>query len=88
MALYKFIIKNSAKKELQRLPKELRRSIFFRLKDISENPLLKDTKKLKPKDHYYRVRVGDHRIIYRFIPEIREILILRIRHRKNVYKDL
>jgi len=32
-----------------------------------------------------RLRVGDYRIVYRIVPEDRIVLIVAIKHRKNVY---
>ena len=37
---------------------------------------------------YYRIRVGDYRILYEIYDEKLIILVLRVRHRKEVYKNL
>lgn len=34
----------------------------------------------------YRVRVGDYRIVYRIDDDAREILVARIKHRRDVYR--
>ncbi|MCL1470975.1 type II toxin-antitoxin system RelE/ParE family toxin [Argonema antarcticum A004/B2] len=34
-----------------------------------------------------RLRVGDYRVIYRIENDILEILIIKVGHRKNIYKN-
>jgi mRNA interferase RelE/StbE len=35
----------------------------------------------------YRLRVGDYRIIYRFNPALREIYLVAIGNRREIYRD-
>lgn len=39
-------------------------------------------------DGLYRLRAGNYRIIYKIFEERKEILILKIGHRKDAYKSL
>ena len=34
-----------------------------------------------------RLRVSDYRVVYRIEPEIRTVIIVAIKHRKDVYED-
>lgn len=34
-----------------------------------------------------RIRVSDYRIVYRIDPEILKVIVVAIKHRKDVYKD-
>jgi mRNA interferase RelE/StbE len=43
-------------------------------------------KKLKPTE-YYRMRIGDYRAIYEIDQNKKQVIILYIGHRKNVYDD-
>jgi mRNA interferase RelE/StbE len=36
----------------------------------------------------YRIRVGDHRIVYRVNDGTHTILIVRVRHRRDAYRQL
>jgi ankyrin repeat protein len=48
-----------------------------------------DTEKLKAKgNNIFRLREGNHRVIFSVNTETKEIKILRIKHRKNAYKDM
>ena len=88
MGLFNLIIKDSAKKELRSLPSEYQRKILNKIDEISENPLLPGVKRLKDRKDFLRVRVGVYRIVYQFTPAKKRVFVLRIRHRKDVYKDL
>jgi len=88
MASYKLVIKKLAAKELRTFAPQYQKKIYLKIGEISQNPLLPGTIKLKDADDLYRVRVGIYRIVYKFIPFTKEIYILRIRHRKDAYKNL
>ena len=45
-----------------------------------------NSRKLKGEEHAYRIRVGDYRIIYDVLQEVLVILVLRVGHRKDVYR--
>jgi len=54
------------------------------LKEFAGNPSSKEIKRLKGQE-YFRLRAGDYRIIFLFEKQI--IKILKIGHRKNIYKN-
>ena len=37
---------------------------------------------------YFRLRVGDYRIVYRVLEERKEVLVLAILHRSRVYEEI
>ena len=59
--MYRIIIKNPAKKFIDKLPKNEKVRI---VKAIEKLPEGEDIKKLKGHDNIYRLRVGDYRILY------------------------
>lgn len=82
---YSLKIKQSAYKELQRLDKKERISIVSAIDKLTDNPHI--GKVLKGEfSGLRRIRSGNYRVIY----EINEgevlILVLRIAHRKQVYR--
>ena len=44
--------------------------------------------KMKGDNPFHRVRVGDYRIIYEIQNEVLVILIVKVGHRKDIYKNL
>ncbi len=76
-----------ARKVLERLPRTLRSRIKEALRALRDNPYPTGSAKLNtPRGCYYRVRVGSYRIIYEVAHEIRVVTIIRVGHRKDVYR--
>lgn len=73
----------SSEKELSKLDKKLAQRIFNKIKLLAENPSQVKTEKLTGVEGF-RFRVGDYRVIY--IVENEVVVIVRIRHRREVYK--
>lgn len=86
MALYNIEWRQSAQKELKKLDKQVILRILETIEGLAENPYPSDSKKLHGAVHKYRIRVGDYRIIYCVLSEIVTIEIVRIGHRKEVYR--
>jgi mRNA interferase RelE/StbE len=80
--MYEVIWDKKAYEQLEKLDFMIARRIVKKVQELTENPLSKDIKRLKGLN-YFRMRVGDYRIIF----EINEnkIIILKVAHRKNVY---
>lgn len=81
---YKIFYKQSVFKDFKKISRQARSRVFDQLtKTLSENP--KQGKKLKgPFKGLYSYRIGDYRVVYTFIPK--GVLVLRVSHRKEVYK--
>ena len=86
MASYQIEWKNSAWKELQRLPRPVIPRIVAAVFDLSEDPFPQGVKKLVGSDFSYRIRVGDYRVVYEVFKKRLVIEIVRIRHRRDVYR--
>ena len=87
MANYKVVISKSAKKELEKLPKKDLQKIVRAIQRLSENPRPQGCEKLSGYK-YYRIRQGDHRIVYSIQDGELTILVIKIGHRKDIYKRL
>ena len=85
---YKIELFKSAAREFSSLPKDVQaRAVkIFNILQIDPFSEILKIRKLKGHRDLFRIRVGDYRIIYKI--EEPSILIVRIRHRKNVYENL
>ena len=83
---YQIQIKKSAIKELSKLPKPTATRISRVIDGLKKNLYPKGYKKLKGSDNNYRVRVGDYRILYSVYDDVLIIEVVKIAHRKDVYK--
>jgi len=73
-------------KELTACPKKARRTIFAAVESLRETPLLGALLSAEWKG-LRRLRVGRYRVIYAFDGTALLISIIRIGHRKNVYRN-
>ena len=86
MGRFRVLIKPSAKKELIAVAtKKDRQRIVRRIQSLSENPRPSGCQKLSGYDRY-RIRQGHYRIVY----EIRDlevtVIVIKIGHRREVYR--
>lgn len=86
MASYKIEWKRSAAKELKRLPPEIIKRILVAVEALAEDPFPAGFKKLIGSRHTYRIREGSYRVIYNVNSDVVVIEIIKIGHRKNVYR--
>ena len=85
---YKVLFQKSAYKEYKALPKAVRLRVDQALEILSIDPLSEVLrfKKIRMKENHYRVRVGDYRIIYSPQTATLIVRVIRIGHRKDVYR--
>jgi mRNA interferase RelE/StbE len=86
VAEYILKVKPSAAKELDRLPASLFRRVDAKILQLENNPRPPGAAKLKGYAQYWRIRVGDYRVVYRIDDQLREIVVTRIAHRNEVYE--
>ncbi|MGP0069515.1 MAG: type II toxin-antitoxin system RelE family toxin [Isosphaeraceae bacterium] len=85
---YEIELKPSAAAELAKFPRKVRERIAARINALTAIPRPPGSKKLEGEDETYRIRVGDYRILYQVRDEVLLILVVRIAHRKDVYRNL
>ena len=85
MISYEVEFKLSALKELKKLPKQIAIRIVKAIDKLSLDPLLGDVRRMVGSTSW-RLRIGDYRVIYDINDRKLIILIIRVRHRKDVYR--
>jgi len=85
---YKIVIENKALAELATLPKKVQRQIANKIDQLAINARPSGCKMLRKCKSLYRIRSGDYRIIYQIREKQVLVLVVRIAHRKDVYKRL
>jgi mRNA interferase RelE/StbE len=87
VARYRLVIKPSASKEIDAVgQKKDRQRIVFRIQSLSENPRPVGCEKLSGHLNRYRVREGNYRILYSIDDEKSLVDVVRVGHRKDVYR--
>jgi mRNA interferase RelE/StbE len=76
-----------ALKDLERLPKPIVQRTWQVIESLAVTQFPDGTAAVKGHDNVYRIRIGDYRLIYHLGEETITVLVLRIGHRKDVYRD-
>jgi mRNA interferase RelE/StbE len=84
---YSLRIKKSAIKDLEAIPtKTDRRRIVKRIESLADDPRPRGVQKLSGKERY-RIRQGRYRILYSIRDRDLIVYVVRIGHRKSVYRE-
>ena len=87
MAGYSVLIKTSAAKELEAVePRGLRVRVVSRIQKLSRIPRPTGSQKLAGEPERYRIRQGAYRIVYSVDDERRIVEIVKVGHRREVYR--
>jgi mRNA interferase RelE/StbE len=76
----------SAKRQLQKLPREVQLKLNQRIGSLSLDPRPIGSRKLKGSDELWRIRVSDYRVVYEVREKILVVLVVRVAHRREVYR--
>ena len=85
MANYDLRIKPSAVKELEALQAKHRRRIVSKIQNLAGDPRPPGCEKLSGQDRY-RLRQGDFRILYEVDESHPSVTVVKIGHRREVYR--
>mgnify|MGYP001043941021 CR=1 FL=1 len=83
---YRIEIKLPAVKALSAVPNPDRRRIAAAIESLSHTPRPSGCMKLHGSEAAYRIRVGDYRIVYEIADSVLVVWVIRIAHRKDVYR--
>ena len=86
MASYSLAFKRSVAKDLRPIPSQELQRILDRINSLREDPRPVGCVKLSGHDRY-RVRQGMYRIIYEIQDTDLIVLIVKVVHRRSVYKN-
>lgn len=85
---YRLSITRRAEKEIARLTPKIRRQIIEKILILEANPRPQDIKQLKGEEDAYRVESGDYRILLHLDDKSKPVIIFRVKHRREVYRNL
>jgi mRNA interferase RelE/StbE len=83
---YRVFIKPSAIKELEKINKKDSRRIITRISKLATDPRPVGSEKLSGDDKL-RIRQGNCRIVYSVDDSTKTVLVVKIGHRREVYRD-
>lgn len=83
---YQVALSPAAERQLAKLPREDQTRLVSAMESLEEEPRPAGSRKLKGQENTFRLRVGKYRIIYDVYHRALWVLVLRIGHRKEVYR--
>jgi mRNA interferase RelE/StbE len=83
---YQVDLSKRAKRQLSKLDPDTQASIGAAIDDLAVDPRPSGVKKLKGEETVYRIRVRDYRILYEIQDDELLILVIKIGHRREVYR--
>lgn len=87
MASYRLVIKKSAVKELEDVePKKLRQRLVAAIERLADDPRPAGCEQLAGAHNGYRIRQGDYRAVYAIDDEEQVVTIVKVGHRREVYR--
>jgi len=85
--MYTLLYKKSVEKDLRKLPNNIRLTIIEKIKSLSVDPVPQGSTKLKGQEALYRIRHSNYRVIYEIVNNKLVIIVIKVAHRKEVYRD-
>ncbi len=87
IAKYEIIYKKSVDKDLRKLPLAIRKIIVSKIQALATDPHPAGATKLRGSADLFRLRHSDYRVIYQIQKGKLILLIIKVGHRREVYKD-
>ena len=85
---YTVEIDTRAAREIRALPQREQRKIIARIETLADNPRPPGCLKLSGESDLWRIRSGVYRIIYRIEDARLVITVVKVGHRRNVYRGI
>ncbi len=85
MAEYRVFFRASVEKDFRTIPKKDLKKVLIRIEGLTQQPRPRGCEKLTGQERY-RVRQGQYRIVYSIQDQDLAVWIVRVGHRKDVYR--
>ncbi len=85
---YRVDIGAAARRSLKRLPASLAGWLDTAIRRLAEDARPPGATKVSGLADTYRIRVGDYRIVYEVHDDVLVVLVIRIGHRREIYRNL
>jgi mRNA interferase RelE/StbE len=84
--VYEVYIEKTAESDLKRLPTSTFQRVIPQIRALAQNPRPSGCRKLTGSKNDWRIRIGDYRVLYEIDEKVKAVRILRVRHRREVYR--
>ena len=77
---------SAADQQFRKLPKNVQARLKPHIDALTQNPRPSGIEKLKGEENVFRLRVGDYRVLYEVHDKVLLVLVVKIGHRREVYR--
>ena len=84
--MYEIYLEIGAEKDLKKLQVEDFHRVISKVKDLADNFRPSGSRKISGSKNDWRIRVGDLRIIYEIDEKLKIVRVMRVKHRREVYR--
>lgn len=81
-------IDKAALKQLKKLDKPIRLRVFTAIEKLADDPRPPGVRKLQHQEDFWRIRVGNYRVIYEIHDSQLVVFIVHVDHQSSVYDIL
>ena len=85
--IYSIELTPAALRQLESLPRKVQVRIAATINDLSSDPRPPGCAKLKDSEDIYRIRIGDHRVLYQVKDKVLLVLVVKVGKREKYTKD-
>jgi len=85
---YRVDIESAARRQMRSLPLAISRRIDEAIHALAFDPRPRGFRQMAGYPNTYRLRVGEYRILYRVHDDVLVILVVRVGHRREVYRHI
>ena len=84
--MYEVHLERAAENDPRRLSATAFHRIIPHIRALAENPRPSNCRKLTGSKDDWRIRIGDYRVLYEIDEKAKAVKIMRVRHRREVYR--
>lgn len=83
---YSIEVLPAAERDLRKVHPQMRARIRGAVLRLAVDPRPPGARALKDRPGYLRVRIGDYRVIYTIKDDVLRVVVVRVGHRRDVYR--
>lgn len=85
---YRIAFRSAVLKEMRGIPRSTRQRLWTAISALRDHPVSPGCEKIQGYEDYFKIRVGKYRIVYHLATRLRLVTIIKVGHRKDVYRFL
>lgn len=84
--MYRIELTSRAAKQLRNIERKVQVRLAKRIESLARNPRPSGVEKLEGEDGFYRIRIGDYRVLYQIHDDKLLVLVVKLGDRKEIYR--